>query len=56
MLPVVLLPLTALVGASTVVLEVIANRDGQRREYYADELNAPAADSWATASPPSTAW
>lgn len=46
-LPVVLLPLTALVGASTVVLEVIANRDGQRREYYADELAARVAGSTA---------
>lgn len=44
-LPVVLAPFRAMIGAFSAVLEVIANRDGQRREYYADELAARMAGS-----------
>lgn len=46
-LPVVLFPFAALTGAFSAALDVIANRDGQRREYYADELAARVAGSTA---------
>ena len=45
LLPLLLLPFFLAVTASRQVLGVLANRDGQRREYYADELAAQAAGS-----------
>jgi Zn-dependent protease with chaperone function len=46
-LPVVLFPITAMIAAFSLALELVADRDGQRREYYADELSARVAGSTA---------
>lgn len=46
-LPVVLFPITMMIGAFSLALELVADRDGQRREYYADELSAHVAGSTA---------
>lgn len=43
LLPLVLIPITILIGFAGQALELIANRHGQRCEYYADELSARAA-------------
>lgn len=43
LLPLVLIPITILIGLAGRALELIANRHGQRCEYYADELSARAA-------------
>jgi Zn-dependent protease with chaperone function len=53
-LPLVLIPLSLLVGTFGNGMQLLANRQGQRSEYYADDLSAATAGTAAAASLPSS--